>query len=63
MDQNSPSTTRQTSPQPLPTIRAQLSLNHKDPLKAVEVLRVAAPYELATLYPVYMRGLAYLAAQ
>lgn len=57
----------------LPTIRGVLALNHDQPAKAVELLQVAAPYELATprstlqgffgaLYPVYMRGLAYLAA-
>jgi len=57
----------------LPTIQAVLALNQNQPAKAVEVLQVAAPYELATprstlqgffgaLYPAYMRGLAYLAA-
>jgi len=56
----------------LPTIRAQLALNRKDPLNAIEILQVAAPYELQAaayggalmnnLYPVYVRGEAYLAA-
>jgi tetratricopeptide (TPR) repeat protein len=53
----------------LPVIRAaiELSRNHGD--KAIEVLQATGPYELgsppfpsvgATLYPVYVRGLAYL---
>jgi eukaryotic-like serine/threonine-protein kinase len=57
----------------LPSVRAVLALNHGEPAKAVELLQVAAPYELAAprstlqgffgaLYPVYVRGLAYLAA-
>jgi serine/threonine protein kinase/Flp pilus assembly protein TadD len=56
----------------LPTIRAQLALNRKDPLNAIEILQAAAPYELQAaayggalmnnLYPVYVRGEAYLAA-
>ena len=51
----------------LPTLRAQLALCRKDASNAVEALHVAAPYELGTvgmgtLYPVYVRGLAYLAA-
>jgi predicted Zn-dependent protease/predicted Ser/Thr protein kinase len=55
----------------LPTIRAQLALSQSDSLKAIEVLQVAASYELGTpdagftppvLYPVYVRGQAYLAA-
>jgi tetratricopeptide (TPR) repeat protein/predicted Ser/Thr protein kinase len=53
----------------LPTIRALLALNHNDFPKAVEALQTAAPYELGTpafaafspvLYPVYVRGQAYL---
>jgi eukaryotic-like serine/threonine-protein kinase len=58
----------------LPTLRAQLALNHHDPAKALELLEVAAPYELGVprssihglfgaLYPVYVRGEAYLAEQ
>ncbi len=62
----------------LPTIRALLALkpplNQKsDPSKAIELLRIAAPYDLGAprsavfggfgaLYPIYVRGLAYLAA-
>jgi len=55
----------------LPTLRAQLALNHNDGAKAVEALQVASPYELGVagntsfstnLYPVYVRGEAYLAA-
>jgi len=48
----------------LPTLRAQLALSRKDASKAIEALRAAAPYELAPwgrLYPVYVRGQAYLA--
>jgi DNA-binding winged helix-turn-helix (wHTH) protein/predicted Zn-dependent protease len=53
----------------LPTLRAQLALNHKDGARAIEALRVASPYELMTaanptlsldLYPVFVRGQAYL---
>jgi len=57
----------------LPSVRAVLALNRDEPEKAVELLHVAAPYELGAprstlqgffgaLYPVYVRGLAYLAA-
>lgn len=49
----------------LPTIRAQLELSHDDPSRAIEVLQAAVPYELSdsgALYPVYVRGEAYLAA-
>jgi tetratricopeptide (TPR) repeat protein len=54
-----------------PTIHAQTAIGHKDFRKAVEVLEDTAPYELAAphfrpfataLYPVYVRGEAYLAA-
>ena len=58
----------------LPVMRAQLALKAKppDPAKAIELLQVAAPYELGAppssftgffgcLYPVYVRGEAYLA--
>jgi tetratricopeptide (TPR) repeat protein/predicted Ser/Thr protein kinase len=47
----------------LPTIRALIALNRKDSSKAIELLQVASPYELGTaggLYPVYVRGEAYL---
>jgi len=50
----------------LPTIRAAIKLNEKDPASAVEILRPALKYDLAypdsfqSLYPAYIRGLAYL---
>ena len=57
----------------LPALRALLALDHGEPSHAVELLQVAVPYELGVqrstihgnfgaLYPVYMRGEAYLAA-
>ena len=49
----------------LPTIRAQLALNRDDSSKAIEILQTARPYELSDeggLYPIYVRGEAYLAA-
>jgi tetratricopeptide (TPR) repeat protein len=55
----------------LPTLRAQLALNQKDSAKAIETLQIASPYELITpanptlaleLYPVFVRGQAYLQA-
>jgi DNA-binding winged helix-turn-helix (wHTH) protein/tetratricopeptide (TPR) repeat protein len=55
----------------LPTLRAQVALNHNDAANAIETLRVASPYELITpanptlsleLYPVFVRGQAYLQA-
>ena len=48
----------------LPTLHAQILLNRNDSSKAIEILRVAIPYELgaASLYPAYQRGEAYLAA-
>jgi eukaryotic-like serine/threonine-protein kinase len=49
----------------VPTIRAQLALSHDDPSRAIEILQTAVPYELSdsgALYPVYVRGEAYLAA-
>ncbi len=53
----------------LPTIRAAVALQHKDPRKAIEVLEVTKAIELSQpdpaknnsfLYPVYLRGEAYL---
>ena len=55
-------------------MRAFLALNHGDPAKAIELLQVSVPYELGqprsaqtnffgALYPIYARGLAYLAAR
>ena len=54
----------------LPTIRAAVSLRGGDTGKAIQALAAAEPYELGAttdnlsfyLYPVYMRGEAYLAA-
>jgi eukaryotic-like serine/threonine-protein kinase len=50
----------------LPTLHAQVALNRNDTSKAIEVLQAAAPYELGdvgftNLYPVFVRGNAYLA--
>ena len=59
-----------------PTLRALLALRHGQPSKAVELLQTTIPYELGSpttggsefllgagsLYTVYVRGLAYLAA-
>jgi tetratricopeptide (TPR) repeat protein len=54
----------------LPTLRAQMAIEHHDPSKAIDLLRAAAPYELGStggfpvlylaLYPIYVRGEAYL---
>jgi serine/threonine protein kinase len=50
----------------LPTIRAAMKLHENDPAGAVDVLRPAVKYELAlpssfnSLYPAYIRGLAYI---
>jgi serine/threonine protein kinase len=55
----------------LPTIRAQLALDKKNPALALNILQAASPIELgqsgfvlhiSCLYPVYMRGEAYLLA-
>jgi tetratricopeptide (TPR) repeat protein len=56
----------------LPTLRAQLALNRNDAAQAIETLQVALPYDFAlapasglplSLYPVYVRGYAYLATR
>ncbi len=54
----------------LPVIRAGAALQGGDPGKALEALAPAAPYELGTiigpdysLYPIYLRAQAYLAAR
>ena len=53
----------------LPSTRAQLALNHIDTQKAVEALQMAIPYELGSpfgnhpMFPIYLRGEAYLMAQ
>jgi len=50
----------------LPTIRAAMKLHENDPAAAVEILRPTVKYDLAdaesfnSLYPAYIRGLAYL---
>ena len=60
----------------VPTIRALVALNHREPSKAIELLQTAISYEGGTpieggsefllgagsLYPAYVRGLAYLAS-
>jgi eukaryotic-like serine/threonine-protein kinase len=57
----------------VPTLRALVAMKEGDPAKAIELLQVAGPYELGSppssflgffgsLYPVYVRGEAYLAA-
>ncbi len=54
----------------LPTVQAEIELVHGNPARAIEVLRSASTYELGdppqfqpgTLYPVYVRGQAYLRA-
>jgi len=54
----------------LPTIRAAIELQRNNPHKAIDILRVALPYEMgdlefqsfAALYPAYVRGEAYLKA-
>ena len=52
----------------LPTIRAAIALQHRQPDKAIELLQTAARYELGlptklaiTLCPAYVRGQAYMA--
>ena len=50
----------------LPTIRAAIAVSQKKPQQALDDLRAAEPYEqswetFGNLFPVYLRGLAYLA--
>ncbi len=52
----------------LPTIQAAVEIARQNPEKAISTLQAAEPYELGgppvsldTLYPVYLRGIAYLA--
>jgi eukaryotic-like serine/threonine-protein kinase len=57
----------------LPTLRAKLELLHANPQEALAIVGAASPYELGvaasdyynwpSLYPVYVRGEAYLAAR
>jgi tetratricopeptide (TPR) repeat protein len=47
----------------LPSVRAAIEIHHSNPGQAVELLKAAGPYEMgleAILWPVYIRGLAYL---
>ena len=47
----------------LPVVRAALSLNRHEPQRALDMLKQVEPYELGglpTLYPAYVRGIAYL---
>src|SRR5215472_1559714 len=46
----------------VPMTRAAIALSHKNPAKAIELLRVVSSYELGTpgLLPIYERGRAYL---
>jgi tetratricopeptide (TPR) repeat protein len=56
----------------LPTLRALWALSHRDSSNAIEMLQIAAPYELAVsgsgsgifgnLYPAYLRGQAFMLA-
>ncbi len=55
----------------LPTIRGQIAVSRRDSSNAIELLKIASQYELGlpgdaeflpSLYPVYVRGNAYLAA-
>ncbi len=58
----------------VPSVRALLALNHGEPFHAIEVLQTAVPNELGqprsaingffgALYPVYVRGQAFMAAR
>jgi serine/threonine protein kinase/tetratricopeptide (TPR) repeat protein len=51
----------------LPSIRAAIEIDRKNPARAIQALQISTPYELGgdpitldTLYPVYLRGQAYL---
>ena len=51
----------------LPSIRAAIEIERKNPARAIQALEISRPYELGgdpitldTLYPVYLRGQAYL---
>ncbi len=50
----------------IPSVRALIALNRKAPEQALQALQAATPYELGTtqgLFPIYVRGLAYLQAK
>ena len=71
LSQESPLDTRMQN-YSLPTIRAAIEIGKNNGVQAVQILEVAGPYELgspsagitslANLYPVYLRGEAYLRA-
>ena len=54
----------------LPAIRAQIALGSRNPAAALDILQSASvyelgqppPFQLGTLYPIYVRGEAYLQA-
>jgi eukaryotic-like serine/threonine-protein kinase len=54
----------------LPTIRAAIDLSHGNAAAAIQVLQATSPFELggpqpfnlATMYPIYIRGQAYLSS-
>ena len=57
----------------VPELRALVALNHGEPAKALEAIKIAKPYEtgwpssvntgsFGALYPIYVRGKAYLRA-
>ncbi|HMD17437.1 MAG TPA: serine/threonine-protein kinase [Terriglobales bacterium] len=50
----------------IPVVRALTEMERKAPEKAIEALQATTPYELGTsqnLFPIYVRGLAYLQAK
>jgi eukaryotic-like serine/threonine-protein kinase len=50
----------------IPCVQALIALNRKTPEKAIEALQAATPYEfggIVGLFPIYVRGLAYLQAK
>jgi eukaryotic-like serine/threonine-protein kinase len=47
----------------LPTIKAVMEINHKEPAKAIDLLDVAVIYGRANTAVLYVRGLAYLQAK
>ena len=69
LSQESPLDTRMQT-YSLPTIQAAIAIGKNDTIQALQVLEVATPYELggpsaggtflSNLYPVYIRGVAYL---
>jgi tetratricopeptide (TPR) repeat protein len=50
----------------IPNVRALIALNRKAPEQAIQALQTTTPYELGMtqgLFPIYLRGLAYLQAK